>query len=104
MADTSDVTEEAIEHAWRSVKGPLDEADRCGYRLYSSRYQRGEIEFRMSDGVTLSKSVTLPFREWFKQRGLRFMRHDGLTIKKAIDEKAGALGIAKDKTVTALSR
>ena len=46
MADTSDVTEEAIEHAWRSVKGPLDEADRCGYRLYSSRYQRGEIEFR----------------------------------------------------------
>jgi hypothetical protein len=73
MADTSDVTEEAIEHAWRSVKGLLDEADRCGYRLYSSRYQRGEIEFRMSDGVILSKSVTLPFREWFKQRGLRFM-------------------------------
>src|SRR5664279_3239786 len=102
MDETSGVIDKAVEHGWKRVKGLVDEADKCGYKFYSSRYQRGEIEFKMSDGVTLGKSVTLTYREWFRERGLRFMQRDGLAIKRYIDKRIKTLGIAQDKGLTAL--
>jgi hypothetical protein len=100
--DRSTIIEQALESAWESVQWLIEQAAKDGYRYYSSKYRRGELQFNMSDGATYGRGVTLDFTEWFRKRGFRCMRADGLEIKAAIDARVAALGIAKDKGMTFL--
>jgi hypothetical protein len=100
--EKSAAIQQAIEYAWDSVQGLTKQAEKDGHRFYNSNYRRGELEFNMSDGEAYGRGRTLNLREWFRERGLRCMRADGLEIKAAVDAKIKALGIARDKGITAL--
>ncbi len=102
--ERSAAIEQAVERAWDSVQGLLEQAAKDGYRFYSSSYKRAQLEVKMSDGEMYGRGITLFYREWFQERGLRCMRADGLEIKAAIDREVEALGIGWDKGITALPR
>jgi hypothetical protein len=98
--DRTEALQNVLQNARQVVLDLVEESVKLGFGRYSSHYSRGENRFSMSNGES-GRGVTLMYREWFRERGLKFTRDDGLTIRRVIDGEVAKLGIEKDKRRTA---